>query len=353
MDQFIAFNQILIDNKVTINLLDYVKRCNFDDVDMSFIDTFIELVFRDDFCIPHTYLKNYGVYKLSGGSSDLEKRLKTNGFKKDVDYRLRKKVESTSGGCTHYSEYMLKPDTFKKLLIRSTKCEKYANYYIYLERCIKYYNDYQLELNRRNMAKLYDQINNYDTFIIPQKDDKIDELIKKVDTLCIENKTKTKQIEELITNSKETHDRLTDVEDELVSTSTNLEITMSALSIVQDKLDISVEDRAVKPFDKNKINKIVILKSIEDDNIYYLTCGQKDSVNRATRIRSKSHTRIDTIESVSNSIYLFGHIKKELDGKAKVVGRIIELISIDGPTFIDEIKSLFDGRRIIDLTKKP
>ena len=72
---FEAFNLKLIDNKTNINLLDYVKQCNFTNIDISFIDKFIELVPRTDFCIPHTYLKDYGVYKLTGGSSDLENKL--------------------------------------------------------------------------------------------------------------------------------------------------------------------------------------------------------------------------------------------------------------------------------------
>jgi len=76
MDQFIAFNQILIDNKETINLLDYIKRCNFNGTDLSFIDEFMKSTSCDKFYIPHTYLKDYGVYKLSGGSSDMEKKIK-------------------------------------------------------------------------------------------------------------------------------------------------------------------------------------------------------------------------------------------------------------------------------------
>ena len=39
---------------------------------------------------------------------------------------------------------MLHPDAFKKCLIRSLKTDKYADYYILLEKCIKCYNEYQL-----------------------------------------------------------------------------------------------------------------------------------------------------------------------------------------------------------------
>ena len=40
--------------------------------------------------------------------------------------------------------YMLHPDAFKKCLIRSFKTDKYADYFLLLEKCIKYYNEFQL-----------------------------------------------------------------------------------------------------------------------------------------------------------------------------------------------------------------
>jgi len=348
MSLFETFNKRLIDNKENINLLDYVKQCNFTNIDISFIDTFIELATRTDFCIPHTYLKDYGIYKLTGGSSDLEKKLETNGFKEDVDYKilLRKVSEQDlQHGGNNKNDYMLTPDTFKTLLIRSTKCKTYANYYIYLEKCIKYFNDYQIDLKEKYIISLREKMQEKDNCILQ---------------LQKEMKQQTEKIDELLKNSRESQERLTvtegrlsDVEDELVTTSDNLDSTMASLSVVQDKLEIAVEDRAIKPYDKSKINQIGILKSKEHNKMYYLTCGQKDSVCRAIRLRYRTHILIDTIDGVPNSIYLFDHIKKHLGSKAKAISRSMQLISIDELTFIDEIRSLFDGRRNIDLTKRP
>ena len=46
--------------------------------------------------------------------------------------------------------YILHPIIFKKILIRSKNTDKYADYYLLLEMCIKYYNDYyQLKLKKR------------------------------------------------------------------------------------------------------------------------------------------------------------------------------------------------------------
>lgn len=169
MSQFEAFNENLINNKKSITLLEYVKQCNFTNIDISFIDKFIELVSRTDFCIPHTYLQDYGVYKLSSGSNDLGKILERNGFIENVDFHCSESFLSseTSRGIKYSNNYMLTPDTFKILLIRSIKCKKYANYYIYLEKCVKYYNDYQIKLNKRYITTLHEKIINYDTIIIP------------------------------------------------------------------------------------------------------------------------------------------------------------------------------------------
>uniref|UniRef100_A0A6C0EC64 Uncharacterized protein n=1 Tax=viral metagenome TaxID=1070528 RepID=A0A6C0EC64_9ZZZZ len=43
--------------------------------------------------------------------------------------------------------------------MRSLKTKIYAKYYLLLEECIKYYNDYQIELNKKYIIKL--KIKNY------------------------------------------------------------------------------------------------------------------------------------------------------------------------------------------------
>jgi len=152
---------------------------------------------------------------------------------------------------------------------------------------------------------------------------------------------------------KETRERLSTTEERLSDVEDKLDETQVDLSVVQDKLDISVEDRAVKPIDKNKVNRIAILRSIEDSNIYYLTCGQRDSVQRVIKRKEDTHILIETICDVPNSIYLFDHVKNALGSNAKAFKRVVKLIKIDQFTFIDIIKSLFDGRRNIDLSKRP
>jgi hypothetical protein len=64
----------LIDNQVNVNIIDFVKEINKIkyNIDISFIDEFIELVSKDN-CIHHNLLKKYSISNLKGGSSDIKK----------------------------------------------------------------------------------------------------------------------------------------------------------------------------------------------------------------------------------------------------------------------------------------
>ena len=53
----------------------------------------------------------------------------------------------SQGGTVIKNEYYLHPRAFKICLMRSLKTREYARYYILLEECIKYFNDYQIKLN--------------------------------------------------------------------------------------------------------------------------------------------------------------------------------------------------------------
>ena len=47
------------------------------------------------------------------------------------------------GGVKHAKEYTLHPRLFKLCLMRNKNTLKYSKYYLLLEECIKYYNDYK------------------------------------------------------------------------------------------------------------------------------------------------------------------------------------------------------------------
>ena len=136
------YNTYLVENQLNINIIDYVKEINKlnitkKKIDILFIDEFIELVNKDECCIHHDMLQNYGISSLKGGTADIKKILKQNNFIENEDFELRNVSELRSqGGISNKNEYYLHPDAFKICLMRSLKTRKYAKYYLLLEKCI-------------------------------------------------------------------------------------------------------------------------------------------------------------------------------------------------------------------------
>ena len=71
--------------------------------------------------------------------------------------------------------------------MRSKNTKIYAKYYLLLEECIKYFNDYQIELNKKYIIKLKDK-NKEKDILIKEKDNKIDILEEKMNILIEDNK---------------------------------------------------------------------------------------------------------------------------------------------------------------------
>ena len=120
--------------------------------------------------------------------------------------------------------------------MRAKNTEKYADYYLLLEDCIKYYHDFQLM---------------YKDYIIKQKDDKIDTLIKKIDAQTEKIDAQTEKIKNLKTSVNE----LTEL---------SLE-EAEQREITNIKLKTVIVDRINKPDDNSKIEQMIVLKYLEDN----------------------------------------------------------------------------------------
>ena len=129
------FNEKLVENNIDIGIVDYVKTLNeqFYNINISFIDDFIELVDKDICCIPHTFLKRYGVTQLTAGSCDVKKILNNNNGVEKIDYMVE-----LSQTAEHQDQitYILHPTIFKKILIRSRNTDKFADYIIYKDNTV-------------------------------------------------------------------------------------------------------------------------------------------------------------------------------------------------------------------------
>ena len=61
------YNNYLVKNKSDVNIIEYVKKINklTFKIDISFMNDFIELVYKDTCCIHHSMLQDYGISNLT------------------------------------------------------------------------------------------------------------------------------------------------------------------------------------------------------------------------------------------------------------------------------------------------
>ena len=96
-------------------------------------------------------LIKYGILSRNTDVRDVKRILDQYKMKSDTDYSGN--VADHALYPFYKSDFFLHPRTFKLILMRSKNTLKYSQYYIFLEECIKYYNDFQ-------MIKLNQKLNN-------------------------------------------------------------------------------------------------------------------------------------------------------------------------------------------------
>jgi len=227
VNEYISY---LIENQVNVNIIDFVKEINKlkYNIDISFIDEFIELVSKDECCIHHNMLQKYSILKLNKGSNDVKVILEQNNFIENEEYLVRNVPEQLSSGTKYKNEYYLHPEAFKICLMRSKNTKIYAKYYILLEKCIKYFNDYQLELNKKYIIKLKNKIEKKDNKI-DKLEEKVNKLLENNEKLLQDNKETRKYNEEIIKRSKKMEYQLNEALEKLDETNNILDNTKEEL----------------------------------------------------------------------------------------------------------------------------
>ena len=87
----IDYNDFLIkNNKINLTIIEYLEDINnkFYHIDLSFMEEFMELVDRDDFCISHDYLIKYKVSAENSDSYNILRLLTSRGLNEAKDYLL-------------------------------------------------------------------------------------------------------------------------------------------------------------------------------------------------------------------------------------------------------------------------
>ena len=134
---------------IKINLVDFIKftQVNFyKNIDISFMDYSLKICQRgDEFCVdPIKEFVNLGVKDKEIESSKLLRTLKSSKLIEDEDYSLLASAgeqSETSRGIKYKNIYLLKPKSFKKLLLDINDHKqriKFRDYYILLESNLVY-----------------------------------------------------------------------------------------------------------------------------------------------------------------------------------------------------------------------
>ena len=81
------FNVKLVQDNIDITIIDYVKKINdmFYNIDISFIDDFVDMVNNDDFIIHHNMLDKYDVIKITD-TSHVKRLFQQHDFEDGVEY---------------------------------------------------------------------------------------------------------------------------------------------------------------------------------------------------------------------------------------------------------------------------
>lgn len=198
-------NNYMIQNNCNITMIDYIKLINEKlnkNIDLTFMDYYLSLINKENkYCVnikmyyvlKTIITKNINNEEISDNdrdinnytqpSNNLKRILDNNSLIVNKDYIEQTNNNSNSRGGSNRIDYILKPNTFKIMMININNARTdninikqiFTNYYLFLEYCIKNYNDYQLLSLNKKIEKL-------DNIII-NKDDKISKLENDIQTL--------------------------------------------------------------------------------------------------------------------------------------------------------------------------
>jgi hypothetical protein len=258
-------------------------------------------------------------------------------FKENTDYFLQPDVRSKDNPKTARTLCVITPYAFKTCLIGSKNENKFRKYYLFLEKCIHFYN-------KKQVKRLQD--------IILEKDDSINKLSKEISEIKEINIQQTAKIDELLNYSKDTQDDL----------HTILDFTIEQVEQTET-MKMSISDRINVPPNNYDIEQLVIF---EKDSQLYVVRGTKTYVSAKCRqlcgkaltkltdsIKHKEdgydYTYLRYYKDVPNARHLFRVIKQQLGNKIKTKTNTIILEDISIDDILNRIQDIFDQRLTVNL----
>lgn len=140
------FNADLVARKVHLSLEGYIEvfAARFYPIlDMEFAKGLADQCSKNECCIPHHLLVEYGVLAEKNASSKTLAMLNQYDLLEGSDYVQLVRDESKLGRGRPKKDYLLHPEAFEFCLMRAKNTKRYAMYYLLLRRCIEAYKEYQ------------------------------------------------------------------------------------------------------------------------------------------------------------------------------------------------------------------
>lgn len=169
-------NKYIIDCKTLLDLDVYLYAVHdtfFSDMDINFKKSLEKLFYsKVHFPIDHIELQNYGILSnINKDISHLKRLIKTYNYIEDIDFiRVKRTEKNNYRKDIDYipndklTTYYFTTNCFKKILIRAVNTDKYANYYLLLERVYVYYNNYIHQAQQKIIEKGRIEFNNYEFY---------------------------------------------------------------------------------------------------------------------------------------------------------------------------------------------
>jgi hypothetical protein len=207
-------------------------------------------------------------------------------------------------------------------------------YYIDLEDLMKLYVEYTLAFNERR--SLY----------------KIESLEKMMEDMRLCNERQEKILAEVRDQNENLKESLFEVRDQneiLINQNGDLndklDNVQGDLAVVQDKLEISVEDRCPKVRTTNRLEQFVLLKKNKrgDRFPYYVICGQHVYVSNRLTLLNRRFPSLETLlrlEYQPNTKNLFGRFKETYRTDVVVKMNDIQLVTLNEAQLIDAFVKL-------------
>ena len=334
------YNNYLVNNDIDINIINYVKKVNnlIYNIDISFIDDFLDLVEEDKICIPHEYLIKYGIVTTTRSNNVLQMLDQFDAIK-DKDYRLLNVQQPVKqGGISIKKEYTLHPRLFKLCLMRSKNTLKYSKYYLLLEECIKYYNDYKDKMKQTEINRL---MNKMDILHIDNK-----ETHNKLDKAHEDNKIIIEQLKESNEQLKESNEQLKESNEQLKESNENLVSLQDEFDVVHDKLD----DRVPNAKQKKISERFVILKHDTENKYYIITRKERTIKMSIDRMKDSGYNKIIIqYECCPNARLLLNDMKDNMKEYYKFSStkncREFKLLKAEDE-YIIKLTELYNSRRL-------